>query len=71
MTNEYNNAYSATYTQFCSTFGSKNKESSNSKLHGGACGGSSGGIKKKKGKSDSLFPANPRDFLSTQNYGEN
>lgn len=27
--------------------------------------------KKKKGKSDSLFPANPRDFLSTQNYGEN
>lgn len=48
MTNEYNNAYSATHTQFCSTFGSKNKESSNSKLHGGACGGSSGGIKKEK-----------------------
>lgn len=49
MTNEYNNAYSATYTQFCSTFGSKNKESSNSKLHGG--GGlwrQLRGIKKKK-----------------------
>lgn len=70
MTNEYNNAYRATYTQFCSTFGSKNKESSNSKLHGGACGGSSRELKK-KGKSDSLFPANPRDFLSTQNNGEN
>lgn len=70
MTNEYNNAYSATYTQFWSTFGSKNKESSNSKLHGGGLWRQQQGIKK-KGKSDSLFPANPRDFLSTQNNGEN
>lgn len=59
MTNEYNNAYSATYTQFCSMFGSKNKESSNSKLLLGGGGGilveATAVNKKKKRKANQIL----------------